>query len=229
VLIQTQLETILSIHSKAYALLKWLNNQLQRSQELFSHQHGAFESNQAAEEWIIRNWNNLPSEALPERDQIKAFANYFASFLTTSFEFLERDVVPDARTMCDCMFCQFMIHSRFLKTKKITKQVKATAQDLMIHCLMKIADQQALRPTQTDMVQFMLDKPDLAFDIALITYVYELIRRMEYSSQGPAVLYLWRQIAWDDNQPKKKFNLNPELVFASQNKLIEALRKTFLS
>ena len=70
-----------------------------------------------------------------------------------------------------------------------------------------------------------MDDPALSEQIALATYTTELIRRTEFASQGVGILALWREVAWEGSEPKKKFRLNPKKVLAAEARI----RQTFQS
>src|SRR5258705_9831351 len=81
-----ELERIVPLHKKAYALLLWLKEQARRRPALLSTEniemlgHG----NECVE-WIAQHFDKFPQELRPTRLELRAFAHLFSSFFSTSF------------------------------------------------------------------------------------------------------------------------------------------------
>ena len=63
-----------------------------------------------------------------------------------------------------------------------------------------------------------------ATDVATLAYGQQLVERVRGSSKGPAVLALWREIAWKKTgSPRKDFKLDAEDILRSEQSLIDAI------
>ena len=51
-----------------------------------------------------------------------------------------------------------------------------------------------------------------------------VVIRKIVASQGAGVLVLWREIAWTDNAPRKKFRLKPERIVQAERELLEIVK-----
>ena len=64
-----------------------------------------------------------------------------------------------------------------------------------------------------------------ALAVSMATYVYELIRRSSFASQGSGILALWREIAWDKTAPRKGFVLKAKDVLQAETLICEKLKQ----
>jgi hypothetical protein len=69
----------------------------------------------------------------------------------------------------------------------------------------------------------MIDAKNSAADVTLLTYGHQLIERTHGRSVGPAVLALWREIAWDTTAPKKNFVLEADDIVRAEESLVTAM------
>jgi hypothetical protein len=58
---------------------------------------------------------------------------------------------------------------------------------------------------------------------SLLAYGQQLVARMRGISEGPPLLALWREIAWDRTAPKKNFQLEAETILTAQESLSKKL------
>lgn len=86
--------------------------------------------------------------------------------------------------------------------------------ELAFKCDIRLDQQQA---------EALIDSPDSAMDASLIAYGRQLVARTRGTSEGPAVLALWREIAWDTTAPKKNFQLDAENILRAQESLAKRL------
>lgn len=67
-----ELAETLVLHEKSYELLKWVGRNLQTGTLDFGVAHEAASTADAAKEWIVRHWHNLPGTVRPEKRQLGA-------------------------------------------------------------------------------------------------------------------------------------------------------------
>jgi len=79
------LERAVRLQACGYRLLRWLELAMRDGvvSPDAAGQHAA--STDAAAAWIERHWLNLPVAARPERADLRAFANLFCTYLTSTF------------------------------------------------------------------------------------------------------------------------------------------------
>ncbi len=66
-----ELERVVNLQQKSYALLKWINEGLQRGVLDFKYIHGAMDAGSAAKEWIGRHFENIPTDIRPNKEHRK--------------------------------------------------------------------------------------------------------------------------------------------------------------
>ena len=86
--------------------------------------------------------------------------------------------------------------------------------ELAFKCDTRLDQQQA---------EALIDSPESAMDASLIAYGKQLVARTRGISEGPPVLALWREIAWDKTAPKKDFQLEAENILNAQESLARRL------
>jgi len=216
-----ELELVIGLQEKSYGLLKWVGESLKAGTIDFSYVHEAMSASEATAEWVSRHLGNMPVEIRPGEEDVEKFSHLFASYLTTSFELIEKPGVQLASSCgCYCLMCSYLVRANHLKVKKISKRAKKDAPELKAVYLRSLATDQgvALSP---DGVSTLIGDPDLAEDIALATYANELIRRSQFASQGEGILVLWREIAWKGTTPKKNFRLREDKVLKAEKNIVE--------
>jgi hypothetical protein len=72
---------------------------------------------------------------------------------------------------------------------------------------------------------FLAAHPELEREIATVTWTVEILRRGQFRGQGEPVLALWREMAWKEGKPDRRFELTPELVLSAEAKLADLLRR----
>lgn len=209
---------IYDLHQRGYALLQWINTQLQRGTLDFEGVHENLNPVDAAAAWIERNLANLPERCRPSRAELREFASLFASFVRTSFE-----LSPDTRIEkvsscgCWCDMCTYLVRAPLLKLRRVGKGAAKDAKYLEVLYLEEAlgtgADGSAIRA-------FVDDPGDGAADLAMATWGRELLRRAEFASQGDGVLVLWRTFAWTNGNPTRGFTLAATDVLAAEQRLL---------
>jgi hypothetical protein len=205
--VRAELERVLLLQEKTYALLKWLNASLRENRRLFGPVHEAMSLFDAGKEWIRAHYDQLPHDARPEPGELDEFAHLFTSYLATSFEVAEKVRVTDG---CGCAYCTYFYDARYVRPRNPTKKARAEALELKRNYLRSLGAEKALN-----------DKA-LAQDVSMACYAHELLRRSKFAGQGEGVLVLWREIAWDaSGRPNKKFKLTADAILKAEARLLQ--------
>jgi len=219
-----ELDRIIDLHQKSYALLKWVNKGLQRGVLRFNYIHGAMDAANAAKEWIGRHFENIPMDIRPPREYLDEFAHLFSSYLTTSFELVEKPGTSFASNCdCYCPMCCYLVSANHLKTKKISKKANKSATALKKIYLNSVASEVELALLDHEIMNLMKN-PEMKEKISLATYANELIRRSQFASQGEGILVLWRDIAWQNGKLKKNYMLRADIILEAEKEIIQNMK-----
>jgi hypothetical protein len=207
------------LHRRSYNLLRWLTTAVSKGVIRFDRAHDYLDEGEAAKEWIERHYLNLPPDCRPETEDLQPFAKFFATYLTTSFDLVKQ---PKQRLYsecgCGCPMCSYLVAAPHLQPKKVYRRDKARARKMKIDALRELAFKCDTRLDQQQ-AEALIDSPDSAMDASLIAYGQQLVARTRGTSEGPAVLALWREIAWDTTAPKKNFQLDAKNILRAQESL----------
>jgi hypothetical protein len=218
------LARIVRLQQQSYRLLQWVGDGLRGGTLDFTTLHSAMGVAEAAKEWLGRNLASFPPDVRPERDDLDAFANLFASYLQTSFVLVEPAMqVKIAHKGCYCAFCTYLVAANVLRVRMPDKKAQQRARQMKELYLAALAAEVTGDSSYTK-VEKLLSNSELAEDISFATYGNELLRRSQFASQGEGVLVLWREIAWDARgKVKKGFTLTAERILQAEKRLQEAL------
>ena len=212
-----------NLQRRSYNLLRWLSAAISKRVIRFNRAHEYMQEAEAAEDWIKGHYLNLPPDCRPDADRLAEFARFFATYLTTSFDLVKQ---PDAHLTspcgCWCRVCAYLTSASHLKAKKLSRRDKERARKIKAIVLQQLAVQHNTRLGQQQAEQ-LIDLKSLAFDVALLSYGTQLIERTRGRSAGPAVLALWREIAWNQTSPKKDFQLNAEDILRAEHSLVQTI------
>ena len=89
-----------------------------------------------------------------------------------------------------------IVNASHLQAKKLSTSDKRRADLLMAECLMQFARDNAYDLDERRADQIVSD-PATRRSAAYLAYAHWLIRRLSGETDGPAILALWRLIAWD--------------------------------
>jgi hypothetical protein len=221
---ESALRRTLQLQRKSYELLRWANQALKERRLKFADLHSNMSTWEAARSWIERNRSSLPSLARPDPDQIDEFAHLFASYLITSFRVAKQRRISDG---CDCSFCSFLVAVPHLQAKAPTKLDCEVARTLKLVALQRLAEELELPLFAEETENFLREHPEIERDLALVTWALEVLRRGEFRGQGEPVLALWREIAWKENHPDRKFEPTPERVLSAEARIADTLEKAY--
>ena len=218
-----ELERVLRLQQQSYALLKWLNQHLETDSVSFNVVHRAVSGPDAAEDWLKRNGAQIPPGLLPPEEERREFAHLLSSYLLTSFSLpAERQRVVDSNCRCFCDYCTYIGSFHRLVARQPTARDRQNAHGLKRLFLEKLTADLGY-PLEEPLKKAVFADRHVSLELSCATYADQLIRRTEYASQGCAVLVLWRDVAWKDNKPRKKFELTATRILEAEQTLRGAI------
>jgi len=181
----------------------------------------------AATEWLRSNHDLIPEDLRPQENDLEEFGAFFSTYLTSSFDVFEK---PGSQgegptpTGCRCELCMRIVNAPHLQAKKLFAKDKRRADFLMAECVTELANEYRLNIDEEHPTRFATDKATRR-DAAYITYGHWLIKRLSGKSDGPAILALWRIIAWDPRGGMRRgFTLQRDDFKEAERNLLTAIR-----
>ena len=221
-----QLENAIEIQGRSFKLLQWLAKAIHEGFVPLTKAHDVADAAHAAKSWIEGHYHNLPFECRPEPESIEEFANFFGSYLETSFDII--DAPPEryvSECSCYCLMCRRLANPQHLKAKSLTKADKNRAAKLRVRRMEMLALEEGL-PFVEAVVRESLQDVATQHSASLSAYGSALLDRLNGYSDGPAVLALWRDFAWTPSgAPNRKFKLKAADILQAEQKLINILRE----
>ena len=212
------IETALDLHQKAFGFLLACRASGHAGSRPFDENTvAAWKSGDRCIDWVTRNYDQLPSEFRPAREDIGAFAQLLSSLFSTSFSM--------SKTMRDGRPAFFV---RALPTRRPDGSKKSAhakskernaAQVLRQGALEALAE--ACGISCTARLATFDNDPAAAADLTLWTYAIQLVNRAHYASQGPAVYQLWL-----DLPEKTRRDFTAERVWQARQRLAQHLQST---
>jgi hypothetical protein len=227
-LIRHEVERAVRLQACGYQLLKWLEKAL-KDGFIMPEAAGTYATSEdAAYAWLERHYLSLPDRARPERADLRAFSNFFSTYLDCTFDLDahpgKRLYSPDAH--CFCPICSWMVQQPHLRPKKVGAGDKKVAERMKRTFLHRLAEAHAISVTD-EMLDHMLQDPSLRDSVGLCTYAADLLQRLEGRAVGAASLALWRTFAWTpQGSPKKDFVLSADEIMIAQDVLVEHLYRS---
>lgn len=223
-----QIERAVDLQQRSYKLLVWMGDAIERGFIRFSAAHSFATLPAATRSWINSHYNDLPAATRPERDDLDAFCELFATYLESSFDLFENPVQrrysPDAH--CFCPLCSWMIAMPHLRTKKLSDADKERARRLTTIALRQLALDVDVAFDDI-LAEEITDEHAMREPLALVAYGHDLLRRLKGVVEGPASLALWRRFAWTpEGSPKHGYQLTAELVLGGEAAVVARLRAT---
>ncbi len=224
-----ELDDTIEIQSKAYKLLRWVSEGIQKGFIHFERAHQWTTASSAASAWLREHFGNVPPDCRPVRaegPEFDRFVNYFASYLLSSF-----DIDPNpglglrSHCGCYCPICTYFAAGTHLRPKKVFSVDKKRAETLKRQYLEQLAIDNGLEVSDSQLGGIMAND-DLSRAAALCAYLSEVFRRCSDLPSGPESLALWRQFAWNlTGSPIKGFKLRTKDVLSAQAALSDALKE----
>jgi len=226
-LIRDEVEKAVRLQAGGYQLLQWLEKAMKEG-FIIPEAAGTYAASEdAAYSWLDRHYLNLPKNARPERSELRAFSNFFSTYLDSTFDL---DAIPGKRLYspdnhCFCPFCTWMLQKPHLQPKKVGSGDKKVAERMKTTFLRRLAETHRISVTD-ETLDDMLQDPNLREPIGLCTYAADLLQRLQGWAVGAASLALWRSFAWTpQGSPKKDFVLTADEIMIAQDLLVERLSR----
>jgi hypothetical protein len=226
--VKETLSKAIEMQQKSYLLLQWIDSAMEKSFISPKSGHKYISMAEVAKEWIEEHYLNIPQKCRPEKDDLHIFSNIFSSYLVTSFDLVENPgkILYSEGAHCFCPMCSYLINAPHLQPKKLTKKDKKRAQKLKEQYLEKLSLSLNIQPN-SDQIQILVGNKELKEDIAILTYSEELLMRIKGHTEGPALLALWREFAWNmQGSPKKNFKLVVKNILAFEKKIENVIKNT---
>jgi hypothetical protein len=226
-LTRERLNDAVAIHEACYALLKWAAAAVDRDFVAVQTAHTYMSEAEAAAGWIGDHYENLPADCRPagrSGEPLRRFANYFSSYLTSSFDLQDS---PGVMLVGGCPCChvgRYLVNAPRLKPKKLRSADKKRAQKLKRDYLEELALQAGVNLSDAASAA-LLGGEATRRDVALAAYGSQLLRRCDGHSSTPAVLALWREVAWESGAPRRGFQLTAEGILEAEKRLAAALTR----
>jgi hypothetical protein len=225
-----QLSRAIEIQGRAFKLLQWLAKAIREGFVPLTKAHDVADAAHAAKAWIEGHYHNLPFDCRPEQSELEEFANFFGSYLDTSFDIVE---APAERYVsgcgCYCPMCRRLANPQHLKAKSLTKVDKNRAAKLRVRRIEMLALEEGLPFNELLGHESLLDT-EVRRCASLSAYGSALLERLRGHSDGPAVLALWRDFAWTAaGAPNRQFKLKAELIHQAEQKLTHIVREHSLA
>ena len=227
-LTRDEVENAVRLQACGYHLLNWLEKAL-RDGFITPEAAGTYATSEdPAYSWLDIHYLNLPDNARPERSDLRAFSNFFSTYLDCTFDLEanpgKRLYSPDAH--CFCPICTWMVQKPHLRPKKVSASDKKVAERMKRAFLLQIAKARGISVTD-DMLDSMLQDRNLREPIGLCAYAADLLQRLKGRAVGAASLALWRTFAWTpQGSPKKGFALSADEIMVAQDLLAERLSQS---
>ena len=224
-LAESDIEFALSIQNRCFKLLQWLGNAIREGFIPLIKAHDVTDAGRAARVWVETHFYNLPEDCRPFSDDMEPFANFFGTYLETSFDIVAE---PKARYIsscgCFCSFCSHLAQAQHLKPKTLTLEDKERAARLRVRRMEMIAREEGMPSFELRIRESLRDE-SLRLQASLSAYGAALLNRLKGVSDGPAVLALWRDFAWNRNgSPIRSFKLQTKLIIGAEQKLFRVLQ-----
>lgn len=222
-----ELNRALRTKDLTYNLVMWLNSAIKKD---IINPKKAIEyttSFDAAKDWIVEHYNNLPLDGRPESldsKDIDCFTNMFISHFNSSFDI---EVEPGQRYVPHYVNNHLPKYSDnpHIHPKKLYNKDKLQALRLKEDYLRDLAVEFG-KQLDDNALRLLIDAPGLKERIAITSYVSQLLKRLIGQDEGLSILALWREFAWDSNgSPKKKFKLDTKVILEYEKTIIDELNK----
>lgn len=195
-----RLAIAIATRDRSYKLLMWISNAIDKGlifPSRAAHHSGGPE---AATEWMNANYQIIPENLRPSRPGIDEFAAFFSTYLTSSFDVIQKPGTkgagPIPRFACRCDLCFRIVNAPHLQAKKLYARDRSRADTLMSECLQTLASKHGIELDDKSATKLVTDQRTRRA-AAYVAYGHWLILRLKGESDGPAMLALWRLIAWD--------------------------------
>ena len=203
-----RLQLAIDIQGRSYRLLRWVADAIGKGFIPATRAHEYADVADSAYDWIDQHYLNLPTNARPHRTHQREFANFFATYMISSFDIVEQ---PGKRRMtpcgCYCPMCSYFANAPYLQTKKLSSKMKQRALRLMADRVQQLAMESGtpITPEAAEQIATTVETRRAA---GYSAYGQWLIKRLDGLTDGPSILALWREVAWNKSgSPIPRFEL----------------------
>ena len=220
-----RLALAIKVHSQCYRLLRWVVDAVRKGFIPATRAHEYANTSEAALAWMEDHYFNFPAAMRPERQYLREFANFFGTYVTSSFDIIQQPGTRlESRCGCYCPLCAHLVNAPHLQAKKLTKRDRDRANQLMVNRVMALAREEDIGTSEQDAAT-IVQSNETRRSAGYSAYGHWLIRRLEGDTDGKAVLALWREIAWKrTGSPIKNFQLRYKDFIDAEVSLADALR-----
>lgn len=201
-----------------------IDNQLLQPKRAKHHSGGP----DAAIEWLRYNYTHIREDLRPPENELDEFGAFFSTYLTSSFDIVEKPGTKGegpSSTGCHCEICLRIVNAPHLPAKKLFARDKRRADFLMAECVTELAKEYRLNIDEDHAMKLATDNATRR-DAAYIAYGHWLIKRLSGETDGPAILALWRIIAWDPRGGMRSgFTLELNDFKVAEENLLAAIRR----
>lgn len=219
-----RLRLAIDIHARSYRLLRWVAEAVEKGFIPATRAHEYADAAESALDWLDEHYLNLPANVRPERTMLREFANYFSTYVTTSFDIVEqpgRKLVSSCG--CYCPMCSHLINAPHLQVKQPSHKDKQRARKLMADRVQQLALEEKLRVTR-ERAEQIVASPTIRRAAGFSAYGHWLIKRLDGLTDGKSILALWREIAWlRTGSPIARFVLKYDDFVAAEKALVRAI------
>jgi len=216
----------IDIQQRSYRLLRWVAAAVDDGRLAAGSATQHADGPAAAIEWVRRYHSVFPRDIQVGPDDVDALATFFWTYVVTSFDVV---IEPGSRgafgsTGCTCELCVRLVDASHLKAKKLRAYDKRRAVELMAERTVARCSEHHLAVGEATVRSF-LEVPNLRRAMAYSAYGASLLARVRGETEGPAVLALWRAIAWTrSGAPIKGFVLDAADIVESEERILDAVR-----
>jgi hypothetical protein len=219
---QRKLAQVLRIQRQAFDLLLWLGRQARKRPELLSTESlEALRRAESCERWLIRQHSSLPRDMRLVEDEVRIMAHLLAAFFQTSFHVTK----APAWNGCTSQRTYTVLRAGAASVRRGRAGRRArkskdndTAAQLRLIAVLALAEEAGVALTH-EQLDRLLDDSNLQADLNLWSYAWELHRRSQFASQGPAVHRLWQAL---DRYERER--LDVDTIWQARDRLVDAIR-----
>jgi hypothetical protein len=220
------IERAVDLQQRSYALLTWMTTAIDRGFITFDAAHNYATLPEATLAWLDSHYLDVPAVARPSRDDLREFANLFATYLEASFDLVDdpgqRLYSPDAH--CFCPQCSWLVPISRLQAKKLARRDKERARSLQMIAVKQLGHELDIAVSDEHALAIAQDAA-LRETVALVAYGHDLLRRLKGVTEGAASLALWRGFAWTaTGAPRPRFKLTAEAILEAEATVIRTVR-----
>lgn len=228
----SELRHLVALQQKAYALLRWLGEQVDAGLAAPEGAHSddpdpaAVAANARA--WLHANLPRVPWQLRPRRDEGDVVGHLFASLLVTSHEVAEQRALRASPSGCRCPMCLRLVPGSHLIPRRTDRRDERRARALQFDHVARLAA--ALGVDLGDAaIDELLDDRGLQPALAMATWAEQLSLRSRGEDEGTPVLVLWRRFVWTRaGSPEPTFVLDADLLLQAEHHLAARLSPTAL-